>query len=65
MNITLKKTVGAAINYQWTNGVKDMVMGYAKKSHIKLMDWIYIRYIKITPGYLMKNQDKIQVTYNI
>ena len=27
------------------------------------MDWIYVRYVQITPRDLMRNQDKIQATY--
>ena len=41
-----------------------MVMGYANKSFIDLMDWLYVRYGQITPGDLMQNQKDIQATYN-
>ena len=42
-----------------------MVMGYAKASFVELMNWLYGSYGKITPGYLMRNQDKMQATYNV
>ena len=40
-------------------------MNYAKILFVKLMDWICVRCDQITPGDLMKNQDKMQATYNI
>ena len=42
-----------------------MVIGYANNSFIELMDWLYVLYGQITPGYLMRNQDKIQAENNI
>ena len=40
-------------------------MGYANKSFVELMDWMYVRYRKITPGDLMRNQYKMQAAYSI
>ena len=42
-----------------------MVMGYANKSFVKRMDWLYIKYGHIIPGDLMRDQEEIQVTYNV
>ena len=41
-----------------------MVMGYANKSFVEVVEWLCVGYFQITPGCLMRNQDKIQVTYN-
>ena len=65
MNIDLNKIVVAAIDKQWTKWAKDMVMGYARKPFVKIMDWMYIRYGQIIPGYLIRNQEKMQATYNV
>ena len=42
-----------------------MVMGYANKSFVKRMDWLYIKYGHIIPGDLMRDQENIQTTYNV
>ena len=42
-----------------------MVMGYPNKYSVELMYWIYVRYVKIMTVDLMKNQDRIQSTYNV
>ena len=42
-----------------------MMMGYAKNPFVELMDWMYVRYEKIKPGYLMQNKEEIQATYNV
>ena len=57
MNITFKKTAVIAINNQWTKGAKHMGMGYANKYFLELMDWLYVRYVQITPVELMRNQE--------
>ena len=57
MNNSLNKIVIAAIDNQWIKGAKYMVMGYANNSFVELVDWIYIRYVQITPRDLMSNQD--------
>ena len=41
-----------------------MVMGYANKYFVELMDWLYVWYGQITPGDLMLNQEEMQATYN-
>ena len=64
MNSVRKKIVVAVIDDQWIKGAKNMVMGYANKSFVDLMDWIYVRYVKIMPGELMHNQDEMRSTYN-
>ena len=64
MNSALNKIVVAAIDNQWIKGAKDMVMGYANNSFVELMGWLYFRYFQIMPGYLMRNEDKMQATYN-
>ena len=65
MNSTLKKIFIAAINEQWIKWAKDMVVRYANKYFVEMMNWIYDRYGQITPGDLMNNQNEIQATYNI
>ena len=65
MNLSLKKITFTAIDGQWTKGSKYMEMGYENKFFIKFMDWIYGRYDQITPGYLMRNQDKMKATYKV
>ena len=30
-----------------------------------LRDWIYVRYVQITPGDLTRNQDKVKAMYNV
>ena len=65
MNSSLKKITVTVIDAQWIKGAKDMVMVYANNLFIKLTDWFYIRYIQITPKYLMNNQDEMQATYNV
>ena len=62
---TLKKIVVAYINNQWIKGGKDMVMGHTNKSFVKLMHWLYVRYIKMTHVDLMRNQNKMRATYNV
>ena len=64
MNIALKKISVAAIGNQWIKDEKYMVMGYANKLSINLMDRLYIRYVQITPGVLMKNQYTMQAAYH-
>ena len=41
-----------------------MVMGYAKKSFVELMDWLYVRHGHITPVEIKRKQEKTQATYN-
>ena len=41
-----------------------MVMEYAHKYFVDIMNWIYVRYGQITPRDLMKNQGTIQETYH-
>ena len=65
MNNSFKKIIVAAINKQWIKGAKDMVMGYANKSFVELMDWLYVRYDQIMPGYLMQNQENMKATYDV
>ena len=65
MNSALKKIAVAAIDKQWIKGGKDMVMGYTNKPFVDLMDWLYVWYRQITPGYLIRNQDKMQATSNV
>ena len=60
MNRYLKKISVAAIYDQRIQGAKYMVIGYANKSFVELMDWIYVRYEQIIPRDLMRNQDEIQ-----
>ena len=43
MNSALKTIVFAAIDDQWIKEGKDMVMGYANKTFVELMGWIYIQ----------------------
>ena len=40
-------------------------MGYGNKYFVELMEWIYVRYVQIMPVYLMRNQEKMQATYNV
>ena len=42
-----------------------MVMGHTNKSFVKLMHWLYVRYIKMTRVDLMRNQNKMRATYNV
>ena len=42
-----------------------MAMGYAYNLFVKIMDWIYSWYIKITTRDLMKNQDTMQAAYHV
>ena len=56
MNSSLKKIDVTDIDEQWIKGAKDMAMGYVNKYFVGLMDWMYVRYGQITPGYLMRNQ---------
>ena len=56
MNSSLNKIAVAVIDDQWIKGAKIMVMGCVNKSFFKLMYWIYVRYIQITPGDLVNNQ---------
>ena len=57
MDIALKKVLDADIDKQVINGTEDMVMGYANKYFVELMDCLYESYEQITPGYLMQNQE--------
>ena len=41
-----------------------MVMGYTNNTFVEIMDWLYVQYRHITPGYLMQNQEEMQVKYN-
>ena len=65
MNSAIKKIAFAAIDGQWIKGEKYTVMGYANKSFVDLMDWMYVRYGQITPGEKMQNQEEMQATYNV
>ena len=68
MNSAFNNIIVAAIGNQWVKGSKNIVVGYANKSFVELMEWIYVSYGQITPGYLMRNQEKIQrqhITLNI
>ena len=42
-----------------------MLMGYANKSFVELIDWIYVRYGQITPVDLTRNQGKMKSMYNV
>ena len=57
MNSAVKKSSVMTINKQCIKGAKDMVMGYANKYFVELMDCLYVSYEQITPGYLMQNQE--------
>ena len=46
-------------------GKKTLVMGYSRNTFVELMGFVYIRYRKITPGDLMKNQDTMQAFYHV
>ena len=65
MKSAVKKFFVWAIDKQWSKGAKYMVMGYAKKSFVNILDWMYVRYDHITPGYLMQKQEEMQATYNV
>ena len=56
-NNALKKIVVADIDEQHIKGAKYMVMGYANKSFVEVMDCMYLRYGHITPGDLLQNQE--------
>ena len=42
-----------------------MVIGYANKSFIDLMNWLYVRYGQITPGDHMWDQEYMEAKYNV
>ena len=65
MNSELKKMAVSAINNQWIKGAKNLVMGFANKTFMERMDWLYTCYGKITLIHLMKNQDKMQTSYHV
>ena len=65
MNIAIKNFFVANINDQWIKGSKYMVMGNDRKSFILVMNWTFVRYGKITPRYLMNNQNGMKVPYNV
>ena len=48
MSSYLKKIVVKAIDNQWIEVEKDMVMGYTKKYFLEWVDWIYGWYVQIT-----------------
>ena len=58
INITHKIIIIVAIDSQWVKGAKDMMLEYARMFFFKLMDWLYVRCIQITPGDLLRNQEK-------
>ena len=39
--------------------------GVCKKSFVDLMDWLYVWYGQIKPGYLIPNQDNMKAMYNV
>ena len=39
-------------------------MGYASKTFMELIDWLFIRYGKITPVDLLNNKDTVQALYH-
>ena len=59
MNSALNKIIVAAIDYQSIKGAIDIVMVYANNSFVELIDWLYVWYVQIVTGDLMRNQDKI------
>ena len=65
MNSALKKIFVMAIDKKWTKGAKDMIMGYANKSFVELLEQMYVQYGQITPVFLMSNQEEMQATYNV
>ena len=65
MNSYLNKIVIRAIDEQRIKGTKYMVMGYANKSFLELMDWLYVKYGHITAGDLLKNKEDMQATYTV
>ena len=65
MNSFLNKIVVVVINDQCIKREKDMVMGYANTLFVKLMDWLYVSHVQMTPGDMMKNQDAMLATYNV
>ena len=65
INSALKKTAVLDIDKQWIKGAKYMMIRYANKFFVELMDWLYIRYGQITPGYLIKKKEYTQATYNV
>ena len=48
--------------YQWEKKYGD---GVCKKSFVDLMDWLYVWYGQIKPGYLIPNQDNMKAMYNV
>ena len=42
-----------------------MVIGYANKSFVELMDCLYVSYVQITSGDIIQNEEEMQATYNI
>ena len=65
MNISAKKIVFASIEDQWLKGENDLVMGYANKTFVELMYWLYIHYGRITPVNLTKNKYTMQTSYHV
>ena len=65
MNSSLKKIVVTAINEQWLKGANKLLMGYADKTFLEQMDWLYIHYGKIMPRDLIKNQDMMPTLYHV
>ena len=62
MNSALKTVLVGAIKNQLLTGTKYLVVGYANKKFVELMDWLYICYGKINTGELMNNQDTMQAS---
>ena len=48
-NSALNKIVFTAIGDQCIKGLKDMVIGYADKYFVELLDWLYIRFFQMPP----------------
>ena len=65
INRSLKKITVIEIDDQCLKGAKDMVMVFANKSFVELLDWLYIQYGQITPWDLMKDQDTMQTSYHV
>ena len=56
-NSALKKIVVADIPEQWIKGEKYTVIGYANKSFVEFMEFLYVWYGQIKPGDLMQNKE--------
>ena len=51
-----EENFGSGNRKPMVEGEKDLVMRYATKTLVELIEWLYIRYGYITPGELMNNQ---------